>query len=60
HAGEAGWISLGKQKADKQFLEYENVPADALLWLQNHSRGEEEQVFYMENGRQIFSGKTSH
>jgi hypothetical protein len=58
HAGTEGWISLGRQTAAGLFLEYENVPAGALLWLQNLSRGQEEQVFYMKNGRQIFSGRS--
>jgi hypothetical protein len=57
HAGIDGWISMGKQKAEQLYLEYENVPTNALLWLQNHTRGQEEQVFYMKGGRQIFAGK---
>jgi hypothetical protein len=57
HAGIDGWISMGKQKAEQLYLKYEDVPADALLWLQNHTRGQEEQVFYMKDGRQVFAGK---
>jgi hypothetical protein len=54
HAGGAGWKSVGRQVATQLFLHYANVPSNALLWLQNHTRGREEQVFYMKDGRQVF------
>lgn len=56
HAGVQGWKSLGKQQADQLFLQY-NVPSNALLWLQNHTRGKEEQVFFMKEGEQVFTGR---
>jgi hypothetical protein len=58
HAGGAGWKSLGKQTAKELFLDYDNVPENALLWLHNHTRGREEQVFYIKDGRQVFTGRT--
>lgn len=57
HAGVDGWKSLGHQKAKDYYLQYDNVPSNSLLWLQNHTRGKEEQVFYMRNGKQIFTGR---
>lgn len=55
--GTEGWISLGRKVAIERTLFYDNVPANALLWLRNLSRGREEQVFWMENGKQVFLGK---
>ena len=55
HGGQKGWISLGKQKALGLQLYYENVPANALLWLHDETRGKEEQVFYYKDGKQIFA-----
>lgn len=52
--GIRGWVSLGKQIAQQRSLEYDNAPKGALLWLRNFSRGREEQVFWMENGKQVF------
>lgn len=43
--GVEGWKSLGIQTATDERLVYENVPRGALLWLHNHTRGVEEQVF---------------
>lgn len=55
--GVRGWVSLGRQTARERQLVYDNVPEKALLWLRNLSRGREEQVFWMENGKQVFLGK---
>ena len=55
--GSAGWISLGKQVASERQLIYKDVPRNALFWLRDLSRGREEQVFWMENGKQVFVGK---
>jgi hypothetical protein len=57
HGGEEGWKSLGQQQAKNLYLKYTNIPSNALLWLRNHTRGEEEQVFYIKNGVQVFAGK---
>ena len=54
HAGNKGWISLGRQTAESQKLYYDGVPEGALLWLHNHTRGKEERCFYMRDGKQIF------
>lgn len=51
--GSQGWISLGVQTAEKDYLEYE-TPKNAVLWLKNKTRGVEEQIFTYENNRQIF------
>ncbi|MDH6342163.1 hypothetical protein M2480_002143 [Parabacteroides sp. PFB2-12] len=57
-AGIEGWKSLGRQQATAwKGLIYDNVPTNALLWLQNHTRGKEEQVFYMDGEEQVFTGK---
>jgi hypothetical protein len=39
------WISLGKKRGRKYFLEYDNVPSDALLLLKNHTAGRQERIF---------------
>lgn len=48
------WKSLGKQTATSSELHYQ-VPRNALFWLHNLTKGTEEQVFYMQNGKQIFA-----
>ena len=45
-----GWKSLGKRIADDTYLEYNNVPADALLWLRNYTTGIEERIFTYKDG----------
>ena len=52
--GVEGWKSLGMQTATDERLVYENVPRGALLWLHNHTRGVEEQVFRYMDGKQVF------
>ena len=54
--GAKGWVSLGRQVAKDDFLEYDNVPDHALLWLRNLTKGREEQVFRWVNGQQVFLG----
>ena len=49
-----GWVSLGQKIASERYLDFNNVPKNALLWLRNLSHGKEEQVFWIENGKQIF------
>jgi hypothetical protein len=48
------WVPLGKQKARDQFIEFKNVPHDALLILHDLDRGKEERIFTYENGNQIW------
>lgn len=57
HGGEKGWVSLGTQTAKELYLIFDNIPSNALLWLKNHTRGNEEQVFYFKDGEQMFTGK---
>lgn len=54
--GPKGWTSLGRQVAAADWLEYDNVPGNALLWLRNLTKGREEQVFRWVDGRQVFLG----
>jgi hypothetical protein len=47
------WQSLGVQKAKQQYLKY-SVPAHALLWLKNKTKGKEERIFTYEHGKQVW------
>lgn len=55
NSGTEGWKSIGHKNVTKEFLIYDDVPSNALLWLKNHSRGKEEQVFFMHEGEQVFA-----
>ena len=48
------WKSLGSQTAETNYLVYDNVPKNALLWLRNHTKGKEERPFTYENNKQIW------
>lgn len=48
-----GWLSLGKQKAKERVLYYD-VPANALFWLRDLTKGKEEQIFFCREGVQYF------
>ncbi|GHV61942.1 hypothetical protein FACS1894195_3240 [Bacteroidia bacterium] len=48
------WVSLGQKKSNEDFLTYDNVPANALLLLRNHTEGKEERIFTYEAGEQVF------
>ncbi len=50
----AGWQSLGVKEARNIFVTYDSVPANALLWLRNHTEGKEERVFTYRNGQLKF------
>ena len=52
--GEGCWNSLGKKMAEKPFLPYDGIPSGALLYLHDSTRGEEELIFHMEDGKQVF------
>ena len=54
--GVNGWTSLGRQVAATGYLEYDNVPDNALLWLRDLTKGREEQVFRWVDGQQVFLG----
>ncbi|WP_298487566.1 transglutaminase domain-containing protein [uncultured Maribacter sp.] len=49
-----GWKSLGQQKAKFYYLDYKNVPKNALLWLRNLTKGKEERIFTYEKGQQVW------
>ena len=51
YATARGWVSLGEQVAVSDSLVYE-VPVGALLYLKNHTRGNDERIFEMVDGRQ--------
>jgi hypothetical protein len=48
------WKPLGEKEATKDYLEYNDIPKNALLWLKCYTRGREERIFTVENGRQIW------
>jgi hypothetical protein len=51
------WHSMGQKVADDTKLIYRDVPANALFWLRNHTRGKEEHVFTITgNGEQWWPG----
>lgn len=47
------WKSLGRKRADSDSLLF-TAPKRALLYLRNHTRGNQERIFEYSNGRQIF------
>ncbi len=49
-----GWVSLGHKVAADAYLEYDSVPSGALYLLHNHTRGSEERIFTLEDGKQVF------
>lgn len=49
-----GWRSLGRQEGNNFYLEYENVPGNALYWLRNLTTGVEERIFTSTNNQVIF------
>ena len=51
---ESGWRSLGKQLAKDIALTFDSVPDNALLWLRDRTRGQEERIFSYENDEQIW------
>lgn len=49
-----GWVSLGTQVADTNYLTYDDAPSNALFWIQNHTEGKQERIFTYENEKQIW------
>lgn len=49
-----GWVSLGNKKANSYELKYENIPSNGLYWLRNLTRGKEERIFTIDNGKQVW------
>lgn len=48
------WKSLGVQRATKKSIEFTDIPKGALLWLRNHSEGQEERIFYFDGDEIIW------
>jgi hypothetical protein len=51
YATAAGWESLGEQTAESDSLVYK-APRGALLYLRDHTRGSDDRIFEMVDGRQ--------
>ncbi|MCF6358355.1 MAG: hypothetical protein L3J54_11170 [Draconibacterium sp.] len=51
------WIQAGVKTAKYNFVEFENIPANTLYWLQNLDHGTEEQPFFYRDGKQVFSNQ---
>ena len=49
-----GWHSLGKKEAEREYLIYDNVPKNALLWLRDLTKGTEERIFTYEHDKQVW------
>lgn len=52
--GEGKWESLGRQIAATDSLVYEKVPVNALYHLKNHTKGWEERIFTVQDGKQVW------
>jgi hypothetical protein len=48
---DGGWVSLGEQIAKERYLLFDGVPKGALLLLSDNTRGKEERLFTLEDGR---------
>lgn len=48
------WRSLGVKTANENYLVYEHVPGNALLWLSNLTRGRDERIFIYKDNKQIW------
>ena len=48
------WIKVGEQQAEDYSLTFTDVPAHALLWLRDVTKGREERPFTYEDGRQVW------
>lgn len=49
-----GWQSLGKEVAGAEPLVFDNVPAGCLYWLVEEDSDNEERIFTIENGDQVW------
>ena len=48
------WNSLGRQTATSDSLVFNNVPSNSLLYLKNHTRGNQERIFIYKDDIQVF------
>lgn len=46
------WVSLGCVRATGFDLQFNNVPNNAIMWLRDRTKGREERIFTVENGKQ--------
>lgn len=49
-----GWESLGVKVANDDYIVFDSVPLNSLLWLHNRTTGREERIFTYEDGQQRF------
>lgn len=50
YANQNCWKSLGRKIADQDdIIEFDNVPTNAIYWLHNHTKGQEERIFTQMN-----------
>lgn len=49
-----GWKSLGQTVATESFIEFKNVPSNAVMLLRDLTKGKEERIFIYENGQQVW------
>lgn len=54
HDGIEDWKFIERRQADTTFITFSNVPAGAMLWLRDITRGQEERAFYYKDGKQVF------
>lgn len=52
--GYEGWKYISRQKAQTDTLVFDSIPKNTLLHLRDLTRGKEEKVFYIQNGKQTF------
>ena len=52
--GIKGWESLGVKVANDDYIVFDSVPLNSLLWLHNRTTGREERIFTYEDGQQRF------
>ena len=48
------WLTLGRKVADESYIEFDNVPKDALLLLRDLTKGKHERCFFYRDGKQVF------
>ena len=48
------WVSMGKQRAKNVSVKYKGVPQNALYLLRDLTKGTEERIFTIENGKQVW------
>jgi len=49
-----GWFSLGKQIASNYYIDYDKVPKGVIQLLKDLTKGREERIFMVENGKQVW------